>query len=354
MRYRRHILGAFLVIGLSVAAAAHVKNLLLPEGCGSCHVGHGMSAEPMLALSEERFCYQCHGSDADRSKMITTGKLSEAAQPADIASVFNKPYRHPVEEGIGHSPVERLPAAGARAGTHAECVDCHNPHDKIQPGSAQVRQVSGYSITRQYLDKTVYEYQICLKCHADVTGLESPDSDLLRAFSPSVASQHPVTKPSSGSGSESLLRGAGVKTLMDCSDCHTNDDPNGPRGPHGSSYEFMLSANYQTDGVADESPFAYAFCYSCHDRQSVLNNESFPLHREHIVGDLLAGQSGTSCYTCHSAHSSRQYPHLIRFNAEVVSRNADGRLDFIQTGERSGECYLNCHGRDHSPGSYQR
>ncbi len=97
----------------------HVDNALLPEGCGSCHVGHGMPDQPMLTHSEEDACYRCHGSEADQSAMKSTGRLAEAARLADIEQEFNKPYRHPVEEGFGHSPSEELPSVRARGARHA-------------------------------------------------------------------------------------------------------------------------------------------------------------------------------------------------------------------------------------------
>ena len=140
---------------------------------------------------------------------------------------------------------------------------------------------------------------------------------------------------------------------MRCTDCHTNDDPNGPRGPHGSNHRFLLSGNYDIDPVTEESPLAYEFCYSCHDRFSILDNESFPLHREHIVGDPIRGIPGTSCFTCHASHGSVEYAHLLRFNANAVSPDrTTGQIRYLSMGERSGECYLSCHGYDHGPERY--
>jgi predicted CXXCH cytochrome family protein len=349
------LLGAailLLPIALSGQSIGHMDNLLLPEGCGSCHVGHGVSEEPMLTHSEEEFCYQCHGSEAKQSTMKSVGKLAEAANLADIEREFDKPYRHPVVEGFGHSPTEELPSYRSSGASHAECVDCHNPHQRVTGASDQRADVPGLSLSRQYLQQSVYEYQVCLKCHTDAAGFESPEVDMARAFATSVTSQHPVTKASIGERSVSLLSDAALMTQMKCSDCHTNDDPDGPRGPHGSNYPYMLSANYNTDGYATESAYNYAFCYSCHDRESILGNESFPLHSQHIEGDPVKGISGTSCYTCHSSHSSRLYGNLLRFNQEIVSRNSAGQLEYLSTGENSGACYLSCHDVNHQPGDY--
>lgn len=353
MKPRKYILFAVTTLLLMRPGFAfgHVENVKLPEGCGSCHVGHGMANQPMLAQAEEKFCYQCHGTDGERAVMRTAGKISESAQPLDIQREFAKPFRHPVEEYSGQPQGKPVFGASTASTRRAECVDCHNPHERIQPGPKTAYQVGGFTLAGQYVEKSLAEYQICLKCHAEIAGLDGSDRALGRSFSVTAVSQHPVTKAASGARSPSLTSSAST-ILMKCSDCHTNDNLSGPRGPHGSNYRFMLSGNYDIDMYAQESPFAFQFCYSCHDRMSIMSDESFPFHREHILGDPAKGVRGTSCYSCHSSHSSSENQHLIRFNPEAVSRDRSGRLLYVQTGQGGGECYLACHGHEHSPGRY--
>jgi hypothetical protein len=311
-----------------------------------------MSNEPMLAESEEDACYQCHGSADKRSVMVTSGRLAPGVALADIEYEFNKVYRHPVENTGEHSPVEQLPNFSKSRVAHAECVDCHNPHQTVHKGGGRVARVAGYSLSGQYLKEATREYEICLKCHSEVVGGQ-PEKDIRNQFSLTARSMHPVTKSMAGKGQISLVARAQGRVTMNCSDCHRSEDPNGPRGPHGSSYEFMLSGNYSIGGEIDESPLAYQFCYSCHDRNSILGNESFPLHREHIIGNPLKGVPGTSCYTCHASHSSENNPYLIRFNRQVVDAIQPGnRIEYRSPLEGSGECYLNCHGHSHNPARY--
>lgn len=345
------VLGALvLLIGL---AYAHVDSPLLPEGCGSCHVGHGEPGEPMLAHSEEEFCYQCHGSETERSVMRASGRLAAEASLSDIEKQFQKVYRHPVVEGEGHSPSERLPDMIRGQVNHAECVDCHNPHQRAHGGS-RVDRVKGYSLSGQYVESSTAEYEVCLKCHAGKAGRGGAARAVLSEFEISVTSQHPVSKRTSDSRAISLNTSLSTGDLMNCSDCHTNDDPDGPQGPHGSRHESLLSGRYDRDPYAVESPFAFEFCYSCHDRNSILSNESFSLHRMHIMGDPLRNVKGTSCYTCHASHSSEDNAHLLDFNPEAVTvdRNT-GRLAYVDNGDSAGECYLNCHDYAHSPAEYR-
>lgn len=352
MNVRYYIGALVLLIAIAGLVTAHVDNPLLSEGCGSCHVGHGMSGEPMLVSAEEKFCYQCHGTDAERSAMISQGRLDQRASLANIEREFKKAWRHPVTQGSGHKPDERLPEGISGTINHAECVDCHNPHQRDH-GGRKTYDVQGYSLSGQYVYKAVQEYEICLKCHSQKTGIGSASRAILSEFSISVVSQHPVTEGSRRGQSVSLNSSLSGSGTMKCTDCHTNDDASGPRGPHGSRYEFLLSGRYDRDVFMDESPFAFEFCYSCHDRNSILGNESFSLHREHIMGDPIKGIKGTSCFTCHASHSSKTAPYLIKFNPEAVSVDGrSGRTSYRSEGDGSGECYLKCHGFSHGPGRY--
>ena len=102
-----------------------------------------------------------------------------------------------------------------------------------------------------------------------------------------------------------------------------------------------------------ESPFAYEFCYGCHDRRSILDGDSFPMHELHVVGRTDQGKLGTSCYTCHASHGSADAPHLLRFVQSVVRGEAvSGRREFVDMGDRSGECWLSCHGYNHAGARY--
>ncbi|MEN8008348.1 MAG: cytochrome c3 family protein [Candidatus Krumholzibacteriota bacterium] len=334
-------------------ALGHVGSPQLADDCGGCHVGHGKPGEPMLAKSEEDFCFQCHGSEQERSRMIADGWLMPSARLLDMRPEFDKQYSHPVDREGLHSPTEKLPSVGGAEVSHAECVDCHNPHQRLEAGKKVDFAVSGYSISGQYLERSLYEYEICLKCHSDRMGIKNTERSLDRVFALSVRSQHPVTVQPSGKTIPSLMGKAMDRQRMKCSDCHRSGDPEGPKGPHGSDNEFMLSGNYNRDVFVQESAYAFEFCYSCHDRLSILGNESFPYHREHIEGDPFSGRQGTSCFTCHASHGSPDNTNLIQFNLQAVTgEKMSRRVEYLETGSGSGTCVLECHGYNHAPGGY--
>lgn len=92
---------------------SHNRNQLR---CTECHTVHQFTRRPMLAAEPNALCEKCH--------------LSVRAQ-------FTRPYRHKLQEGA------------------IECVDCHNPHGELPPGS--LRRVSANEL-------------VCLKCHSDKRG----------------------------------------------------------------------------------------------------------------------------------------------------------------------------------------
>lgn len=335
-----------------IGSTSHLDSPYLLEGCGSCHVGHGMSKQPMLSAAEEDACYQCHGSTEERAKMQSGGRLSANAPLKDMEQVFRKMFRHPVEEMGEHVPGEQLPRQSGAQVNHAECVDCHNPHSRSLDKSVANAGVSGFSLSGEYVDDARYEYEVCFKCHSQIVGRITNRKDMRASFAANVRSQHPVTYATNLGKSVSLKPLSATIGMMDCSDCHSSDDEDDPKGPHGSRYEFILKDNYDRSTRLTEDLNSFALCYGCHDRSSILANESFSLHREHITGNPLNNVAGTSCFTCHASHSSADNLHLIEFNPEAVSRNSSGRLSYISTGQTSGECYLSCHGHDHNPGRY--
>lgn len=334
---------------------SHGNRTLLPKSCRACHKGMTM------ALSgEEQSCLACHGSAAGREQMKKDGLLGPGGGEgfANIENELRKPYNHPVLTVRGvHRQFEALPEEVANASRHAECVDCHNPH-LTDPGTP-FRGLKGRRVGN-FVSDIQQEYELCYRCHSESANLPGNSTNKHAEFKVSNPSFHPVEGEGKNTYVISLIKPYVAKqenpadiSRITCSDCHGNDDPAGARGPHGSNHPGLLKYHYQTEDLRAESAYAYELCYRCHDRNSILKNESFPYHAQHIQG-RMSGQDGTSCFTCHDAHGSTEYQHLIRFDENVVLENKDGRIKYDARGysARHGACYLNCHGVEHNPKEY--
>ena len=165
---------------------------------------------------------------------------------------------------------------------------------------------------------------------------------------------------------------------ISCLDCHNNDQNprtggSGPNGPHGSANSPILERNFTTADNTVESAAAYAMCYKCHDRNTILGNDqnfandSFMRHDFHIAAGVNSspfqpragmGLVGVSCNICHDPHGSVRFDRLINYDViggtvpGPVSANAAGNLYFATDGDVT-QCNLACHNMQHDPCGYR-
>jgi predicted CXXCH cytochrome family protein len=325
---------------------------LADNACLACHQVHGAAGRQRLLRYPrlERNCLVCHDG--------TVAK--------DIASVIRLPSaHHPLPHLTKHDPTE---FANRVIPDHVECVDCHNPHAAqrapLRPATGNVvelvgplRGIPGVTLADRPIRQVVFEYQVCLRCHGDnpFTGRNTtprviPQTILRRQIGLLAASSHPFDLPRRSNEVPSLMPGF-MGRRINCSDCHNSSSSRafggpGPNGPHGSIYDHILALRYETNDFTTESANAYALCYRCHNRASILGNESFKLHRRHIVNVQAP------CNVCHDPHGvigpRVNADHLINFDRSVVRRTALApRIVYEDRGLFTGSCTLLCHGVNH-------
>jgi hypothetical protein len=226
--------------------------------------------------------------------------------------------------------------------------------------------VPGVTTAGASITEARHEYEVCLRCHGDgavevrrEVVRQSQTSNLRLRFSRNNPSYHPVVVSSPGRDTVSLAPGLAAGSLIRCTDCHNSDSGpgaggSGPAGPHGSIYDYLLEREYTTRDDTVESESQYALCYKCHQRASILADQSFPHHRLHIE------QERTPCSACHDPHgvstttgSTSDHTHLINFDTTIVRPGlATPRIEFRDLGMLAGSCTLVCHGRDHNELTY--
>lgn len=336
-------------------ASVHLDKNNLPRECSTCHYKANLKTG-----GGSQLCIICHGNPRRREDNIRMpkGAVVLKSNLKNIESEFYKTYRHPTFDLPGrHRGYEILPEVDPKALRHADCVDCHNPHYVSKEN--KFAGVRAKRIINQLVE-TTKESEVCYRCHGDSANLPGIYSNKRIEFSPNNPSFHPVEGEGKNSSVISLIRPYREKktvsediSTISCSDCHGNDDINGPKGVHGSRFQYILVDNFNAADNISESPQVYALCYRCHSRTSILGNESFRYHSLHIQGKS-SQHLGTSCFTCHNSHGSTEYKYLIKFNQNVISPSSKGVLKFVEKGTAkfSGECYLTCHGVDHNPKSY--
>ena len=323
------------------------------QDCNGCHRAHTAPSGPYL-LTDDRItttCLTCHDGSYPGAKNIA----------ADLQKYSTHDTNSPVD------PPDPIP-------DHVTCADCHNPHSMTHGASQAPNvhpsfgQVSGISASGGPVDVASYEYEVCFKCHADENVYDASyisrqitQVNTRLEFAPSSISFHPVEVPGKNSDVPSLKPPYNTGSVIYCSDCHGSDAPGGgggaPGGVHGSDEPPLLVARYDTADYTTENANAYALCYHCHFREGVdgiLQDASFDKHSEHIV------DRKTPCSVCHDPHgitsaqgTTSNNSHLMNFDTTIVFPDpVTGRLEFQKTGTFSGQCFLQCHDRAHSPEQY--
>ncbi|MCF6246561.1 MAG: hypothetical protein L3J69_04280 [Desulfobacula sp.] len=322
------------------------------NGCNNCHTSHSAGGKQRLLhyAFEEDNCLGCHNSNV-ASK--------------NIEMQVTKQYKHPVQNYSNkHDAAESFDSYTVPS--HVECVDCHNPHqanNSQSPGPPLVsganQGVSGIDSNGQKIANAQNLYSICSKCHGQNNVITSypvtreiGQLDTQLEFAPGNPSYHPVQTVGNNPDVPSLLSGFSSNTIISCTDCHNNDEAAGPKGPHGSSYKFLLEKNYNTNDYTTESPYEYDLCYKCHSRASLLSDQSGFPHKEHL-------DDRTPCSACHDPHgisslqgNSTNNSHLINFDITIVQPSNRGDRYFEDLGRFTGQCFLSCHGRNHQRWGY--
>jgi len=346
-----------------------VATLLAPSGaktaattvganaCVNCHTPHAATGRQHLLrnASESQTCFTCHnGSVAGQNIEAEFKKLS--VHPLLQTSQLSNPRRSMVS-----------------APGKVVCSDCHNPHGAKNsaapaPGaSGSILGVKGVTSSGTEATKIRFEYELCFRCHGE-NAAHSPatvsrlvtQTNLRMAFSTSNSSYHPVAGVGKNSRVPSLLSPYTAVSMIKCTDCHNNDQGPGasgagPRGPHGSAYAPLLERQLITTDYLGESAANDALCYKCHNRNSILSDQSFRAfnslgqprgHSYHIVDQK------TACTTCHDSHGVALSQHLINFNRSYVTPGSKGQIQYNSTGLFRGNCTLTCHGYDHEQAGY--
>lgn len=324
------------------------------QDCRSCHQTHSAPSGPYL-LQNDRVrstCLNCH--DGSHVQAPNIGADLQKISVHDTNSVVD--------------PTDPIPG-------HVTCADCHDPHT-MTTGSASAPaihpnfgQVEGVNASGSRVHVASAQYEVCFKCHGDQAAPSSfviprqiVQTNTRLEFGLSAVSSHPVIGPGQNPNVPSLKPEWTESSVLYCSDCHGSDSGSiaggsGPDGVHGSNEEPMLIARYETADNTPESASAYALCYSCHWRDGndgILSDRSFP-HSDHLEEDV-------SCAACHDSHgisstqgNSTNNSHLINFDTSIVFPDPDtGMLKYESLGLFAGQCYLTCHGEDHSGEDYSQ
>ena len=303
---------------------AQKKYVHKPVALGVCKFCH-KSVDPKkhsfkLFRTRNELCGSCHLEQPGDLKIIPSAEQSGAKAP----QVGKGKYLHkPLTEG--------------------KCIDCHNPHS------------SDY----KFLIPVATVAELCRKCHKKKENVKNPHEPVAQGKCTLCHKNHNSTyRPLLIDNQRQLCFSCHEESKAelerfkylhkpvidrDCRVCHE---------PHGSDYFRLLIKEYPPEFYAPFDISKYDLCFSCHQANKVLveetedltdfRNGKMNLHYLHVN----TPERGRTCRTCHATHASNEPKHLRK---AVPYGGWEIPIQFEKT-ETGGGCSPGCH----TPRAYDR
>lgn len=356
--------------------------------CRGCHGSHWRLSPQKASLAQgtpstpfstiDANCMRCHQGLPNPAVDQGASKLPQWSGTG--SSHIDGPF---LERAKNFSKLVTT-ASNRKVLVKAQCSGCHDSHAKDRPAYLAGQAFDAFGKPTKVRATSVA--QVCFTCHAGPEAVRTlkQQGDLGILFRPEAASSHRPGAQAAMRQDLPSLRPGLFKGSLDCTSCHDNPKATSARGPHGSPYPHLLKAAFGRESeVASVGSHGNDLCFTCHDRISIMGNQSFPWHAQHIGGFTpetqvvskasrtaagprflspqapgrmspwagLAASAGlgkpAACATCHNSHGSARWPALLDFDPAVVSRASLGVLDYQRMGLGHGSCTLSCHGHDH-------
>lgn len=282
--------------------------------CGACHQPHAAKFPKLLNDQGRDLCLKCHL----RTAMEIQDKL-----------VVHDPVKG--DCGVCHAPHATEFPAILVAEPVKLCTDCHQDiATKVNAATTQHAAVTTQRACLNCHEPHASAHASLLKQEVKVLCFECHDQPIKLDDGTTIANMKKIVE------SRKSLHGA--ITQRGCVECHEI---------HGGGHRKLLTAEYPSDLYYPFSDDAYALCFSCHDRQMVLQsrtstvtafrNGQTNLHYLHVN----RGKKGRSCGVCHDAHAANRENH-IRDEVPFGKKGWKLPIKYVSI-DNGGRCSAGCH-----------
>ena len=289
--------------------------------CGACHEPHSAPHRGLLTLNDRDLCLRCHvavGEELDSMRFVHDPAAVDCRLCHDPHATDRAGMLQQEPEALCtscHDDIARIidgaSTQHAAVTTDRSCLNCHSPHASNR--EAMLRDSAA---------------ALCFECHDKEITLE--DGRVLKNMKAIIDSGTSLHGP---------------VAQNNCTACHEI---------HGGGNDRLLTNEYPSSLYYPYSGNAYALCFSCHDRQMVLQEQNDAvtgfrngkqnLHYVHVNQD----ERGRSCRVCHDSHASSR-DHIIRDSIPYGPAGWKLPIGYTKT-ENGGTCNGGCH----QPFSYDR
>lgn len=251
--------------------------------CGACHEPHAAPRPFLLAAEGRDLCLRCHvttGLEIDSMRVVHEPARGDcrvchdphATDNAALLSEDPTTLCTGCHEDIAHT-IDTASTKHAAVTTERGCLNCHASH-ATDHGALLKNDVN----------------TLCFECHNKQ--IKRPDGTMIPDMKSLIENGHSLH---------------GVIAQQSCIACHDI---------HGGGHRRLLTKEYPSSIYYPFDETAYALCFTCHDRELVLEartnavtsfrNGDENLHYVHVHRD----QKGRTCSVCHDAHAADADQHI--------------------------------------------
>jgi len=295
-----------------MAGKKKVHGPVAAGACDSCHNSHASENANLLKVAGKDLCFNCH---TEMKTQMATVKFQHKAVEQDCMNCHD-PHASDFPMQTKQAPVDLCTSCHQKQKSAAldakfkhsivtqqdACLNCHTAH--------------GGDLAKLMRAEPV---KVCMKCHESPQ--KAPDGRQVLAvpevLDPKMSKHGPIREGN-------------------CSGCHDT---------HGSDHSRLLTKEYPDTFYQDFAIEKYDLCFSCHDKQLVLQQKTKGLtgfrngqENLHFV-HVNKADRGRNCRACHETHASAREMHV---RDSVPYGNWKMPLNYSKT-ETGGSCSPGCH-----------
>lgn len=295
-----------------MAGKKKVHGPVAAGACDSCHNSHSADHAKLLKAAGKDLCFNCHNEMKNQMAQV---KFQHKAVEQDC-NACHDPHASDFPMQTKQPPVELCTKCHEKQKTAA--LDAKVKHSIVTRDDACLNCHTAHGGDLAKLMRSEPQ-KVCMKCHA--TPQKAPDGR-------QVASVEEVLDPN--------MSKHGPIREGNCSGCHDT---------HGSDHTRLLTKGYPEPFYQAFSVDKYDLCFSCHDKELVLQKKTKGLtgfrNGEQNLHFLHVNKSdrGRNCRACHETHASVSPMHV---RDSVPYGNWKMPLNFAKT-ETGGSCSPGCH-----------
>jgi predicted CXXCH cytochrome family protein len=282
--------------------------------CGACHQAHASNTPKLLISNGRELCLSCH---TEMKNQMKTVKFTHKAVEQECTNCHD-PHASDFPKQIKSAPFDLCTSCHEHDKIKHDATEAKNKHSVVTTGNSCINCHTAHGGDLPKLMRTE-QIKVCMKCHNEKIEVSKEKTVLAVSdvLDPKMSKHGPIRDGN-------------------CGGCHN---------PHGSDVNKLLAKPYPETFYQSFSLDKYELCFSCHDKQLVLQqktegltgfrNGTENLHFLHVN----KSDRGRNCRACHETHASPQDLHVR--NA-VPYGSWQMPINFKKT-DTGGGCAPGCH-----------